>query len=110
MVVVQSLCQRKWSKLIVVPRENAVEKAVAERDRVLSEKVTRWTEPVVDPISGEIINIQTTETVERVIEREVTNKTVYQPIITHTDTFTDWQKFHTGYPQNFIHDNIKVYK
>ncbi|CAL4058825.1 unnamed protein product, partial [Meganyctiphanes norvegica] len=66
-----SLCQRKWSKLIVVPSENAVEKAVTERERVLSEKVTRWTQPVVDPNTGEIVNIQTTETVERVIECEV---------------------------------------
>ncbi|XP_071512746.1 protein lap4-like isoform X5 [Panulirus ornatus] len=59
---------RKWSKLIVVTKPS--EKIVAERDRVLSEKVKRKTVPVLDPDTGDV-TVQTTETVERIIEREV---------------------------------------
>ncbi|XP_047500901.1 protein lap4-like isoform X13 [Penaeus chinensis] len=59
---------RKWSKLIVVTKPS--EKTIAERDRVVSEKVSRKTVPIVDPDTG-IVSVQTTETVERIIEREV---------------------------------------
>lgn len=48
------------------------EKVVAERDRILSEKVMRKTVPVLDPNTGDV-TVQTTETVERIIEREVTS-------------------------------------
>ena len=64
----QSL-NRKWSKLVVITEPS--EKIVAERDRVLSEKVMRKTVPILDPNTGDV-NIETTETVERIIEREVT--------------------------------------
>ncbi|XP_042216446.1 protein lap4-like isoform X2 [Homarus americanus] len=59
---------RKWSKLIIVTEPS--EKIVAERDRVLSEKVKRTTTPVLDPDTGNV-TMQTTETIERIIEREV---------------------------------------
>ncbi|XP_069944954.1 protein lap4 isoform X4 [Cherax quadricarinatus] len=63
--------QRKWSKLIVVTKPSErIEKIVAERDRVLSEKVMRRTVPVLDPDTGNV-TVQTTETIERIIEREV---------------------------------------
>ncbi|XP_068208938.1 protein lap4-like isoform X10 [Palaemon carinicauda] len=61
---------RKWSKLVVVPQPSEKTRTIAERDRVLSEKVMRKTVPVVDPSTGEV-TVQTTETVERIIEREV---------------------------------------
>lgn len=60
---------RKWSKLVVITKPS--EKVVAERDRVLSEKVMRKTVPVLDPSTGDV-SLETTETVERIIEREVT--------------------------------------
>lgn len=60
---------RKWSKLVVVTKPS--EKTIAERDRVLSEKVSRKTVPIVDPDTGNV-SVQTTETIERIIEREVT--------------------------------------
>lgn len=60
---------RKWSKLVVISKPS--EKIVAERDRVLSEKVMRKTVPVLDPSTGDV-SLETTETVERIIEREVT--------------------------------------
>ncbi|XP_042875532.1 protein lap4-like isoform X13 [Penaeus japonicus] len=59
---------RKWSKLVVVTKPS--EKTIAERDRVLSEKVSRKTVPIVDPDTGNV-SVQTTETIERIIEREV---------------------------------------
>ncbi|XP_050735436.1 protein scribble homolog isoform X4 [Eriocheir sinensis] len=59
---------RKWSKLVVITKPS--EKVVAERDRVLSEKVMRKTVPVLDPSTGDV-SLETTETVERIIEREV---------------------------------------
>ena len=62
----------KWSKLVVITEPS--EKIVAERDRVLSEKVMRKTVPILDPSTGDV-NLETTETVERIIEREVTNTT-----------------------------------
>lgn len=62
---------RKWSKLVVVTKPAHTEKTIAERDRVLCEKVSRTTVPVVDPDTGNV-SVQTTETVERIIEREVT--------------------------------------
>lgn len=64
---------RKWSRLVVVPgcSENK-EKVVAERDTVLTETVQRKTVPVLDPNTGDL-TVQTTETIERIIEREVTN-------------------------------------
>lgn len=61
---------RRWSKLVVVSKPS--EKVVAERDRVLSEKVMRQTLPVLDPSTGDL-SLKTTETIERIIEREVTN-------------------------------------
>lgn len=64
----QSL-NRKWSKLVVITEPS--EKIVAERDRVLSEKVMRKTVPILDPNTGDV-NLETTETIERIIEREVT--------------------------------------
>nr|XP_045596053.1 protein scribble homolog isoform X4 [Procambarus clarkii] len=63
-----SSLKRKWSKLIVVTEPS--EKIVAERDRVLFEKVMRRTVPVLDPDTGDV-TVQTTETIERIIEREV---------------------------------------
>lgn len=59
----------KWSKLVVITKPT--EKIVAERDRVLSEKVMRKTVPILDPNTGDV-NVETTETIERIIEREVT--------------------------------------
>ncbi|KAK8394970.1 hypothetical protein O3P69_006032 [Scylla paramamosain] len=58
----------KWSKLVVITKPT--EKIVAERDRVLSEKVMRKTVPILDPNTGDV-NVETTETIERIIEREV---------------------------------------
>lgn len=68
----QSL-SRKWSKLVVVPQPNEKTETIAERDRVLSEKVMRTTIPIVDPTTGEV-TVQTMETIERIIEREVTTE------------------------------------
>lgn len=66
---------RKWSRLVVVPQPSEKnEKVVAERDTVLTETVQRKTVPVLDPSTGDL-TVQTTETIERIIEREVTNPT-----------------------------------
>ena len=70
-VTLRQSLSRKWSKLVVVPQPSEKTRTIAERDRVLSEKVMRKTIPVVDPSTGEV-TVQTTETVERIIEREVT--------------------------------------
>lgn len=65
---------RKWSRLVVVPQPSEKnEKVVAERDTVLTETVQRKTVPVLDPSTGDL-TVQTTETIERIIEREVTNQ------------------------------------